>query len=196
MNRRLSNPALDSPIGPSLLPYLNGHALGISFQLILPKQNIRIQGDEQDGSGPFSILRNGCMVVDGHHRLMDLIFITQPDVYSVDRTELRPLTNLDVESIWQQTWAIVQKRDDEEKPTVLPCQIDEKGALTPFKSLFYCAHKNVYFHPLCPICGNPLVLCCNDDFLAAAGQAGESHGFKSQGENIRIYSHTLRDENR
>lgn len=169
MNSSLSKQAADSSIGPSLLPYLHGHAPGISIQLILPEQNIPIQGDGQDGSGPFSLLRNGRIAVDGHHRLLDLIFVTQSDVYSIGRSELRPLTNLDVESIWQQTWAQVQRRDDEKGPTVLPCQIDEKGTLTPFKSLFYCAHKHVYFHPLCPICGNSLALCCNDDFLAAAG---------------------------
>jgi hypothetical protein len=169
MNSSLSKQAAGSPIGPSLLPYLHGHALGMSIQLILPEQNAPIQDDEQDGSGPFSMLRNGRIVVDGHPRFLDLVFVTQLDFYSVGRSELRPLTNLDVESIWQQTWAQVQKRNGEKGPTVLPCQIDEKGTLTPFKSLFYCTHKHVYFHPLCPVCGDPLVLCCNDDFLTAAG---------------------------
>lgn len=159
----------DSAIGPSLLPYLNGHSAGISIQLVPPEQYNPLQDDAKDESGSFSLLRTGHVVVDGHQRLMDVMFVTQSDVYSGDRSELRPLTNLDVESIWQHTWAQSKNRPDGTGPTILPCQIDANGALAPFRSLFYCTHKDVYCHPLCPICGSPLVLCCSDDRLETAG---------------------------
>ncbi len=158
----------DSTINPSLLPYLNGHPEGISFQFVLSEQHIPIQGDTEEGSGPFSLLRNGRIIVDGQQRLMDVMFVIQSDFYSGVRCELRPQTNMDVESIWQQTWAQVKRQDDETGPTVLPRQIDNNGALTPFRSLFYCTFKDSYCHPLCPICGNPLVLCCDDDLLEMA----------------------------
>jgi hypothetical protein len=159
----------NSTIGPSLLPYLNGPPVGISIQLILPEQHTPIGGNAEDESGPFSVLRNGRVIVDGCQRLLDVTFVTQSDFYPGIHSELRPPTNLDVESTWQQTWAQINKLDHQTGPIVLPCQIDDNGVLIPFRSLFYCSHKDSYCHPLCPICGHPLVLCCNDDALESAG---------------------------
>jgi hypothetical protein len=154
---------------PSLLPYLIRHPVGISIQLDTAEQHIPTQDDAVDVSGPFSQLRNGHVIVDGHQRLLDVMFVTQSDIYAGVHSELRPPTNLDVESIWQQTWAQMKALNYETGPIVLPCQIGDNGALTPFRSLFYCSHKDIYCHPLCPDCGNPLALCSNDDYLEKAG---------------------------
>ncbi len=152
-------------IGPSLLPYLNSYPTGISLQLALSEQRFPVQDEDV----PFSILRQGCVMVGGHHRLMDVMFVTQSDFYAGVHSELRPLTNPDAEFVWQQTWTQIKKQDDETCPSVLPCQIDATGALAPLRSLFYCSHRALYCHPLCPACGTPLDLCCNDDFLETAG---------------------------
>lgn len=160
----------DASISSSLLPYLKPRSDGIFFQFVLPEKGDAHQGSSDlEPSGPFTRLRRACLTIGGRHKLMDIICVHQPDIYAIEPSELKPLTNLDVEYIWQQTWAGLNKLDETKRPFVLPCQINANGGLIPLKPLFYCSHKDWFCHPVCPLCGRALNLCRDDNLLMAAG---------------------------
>ncbi|MGD9367857.1 MAG: hypothetical protein PVH87_19305 [Desulfobacteraceae bacterium] len=157
-------------ISPSLLPYLNPRRDGIYFQFTFQAHARTAQRTfESESSGPFTTLRHAYVTLDGSQRLLEVICVHQPDIYTIEQSELNPLTNLDVESIWQQTWARLSKLDEETRPFVLPCQISGEGGLVPLRPLFYCLHSDRFCHPVCPICGGTLDLCRDDNLLMAAG---------------------------
>lgn len=160
----------DTSTSSSLLPYLKPRLDGIFFQFVLPEKGDATQGaSDSEPSGPFTRLRRAHLTIGGCHKLMDVICVHQPDIYSIEPSELKPLTNLDVEHIWQQTWARLSKLDEKKRPFVLPCQINESGGLVPLKPLFYCSHKDWFCHPMCPLCGSSLDLCRDDHLLMTAG---------------------------
>lgn len=160
----------DASISSSLLPYLKPRSDGIFFKFVLSEKGDAHPGlFDFDPSGPFTRLRRACLTIGGRHKLMDVICVHQPDIYAIEPSELKPLTNVAVEHIWQQTWAGLNKLDENKRPFVLPCQINANGGLIPLKPLFYCSHKDWFCHPMCPLCGRSLNLCRDDNLLMTAG---------------------------
>jgi hypothetical protein len=157
-------------IEPSLLPYLNTHAQeGIYIQFFLSvNRNVfsKTAGSERY---PITHQRHARVTVGGRHKLLDVVCIFQPDGYCIDPSVLNPITNQDLENIWQQTWKQVNKMDADARPFALPGQIGKKGELIHLRPLLYCSLKDRYGHLLCPACGGPLILCKDDDLLISAG---------------------------
>ncbi len=88
-----------------------------------------------------------------------------------ERPESLPLTNPEIEFLWQETWEGLRER-----PEVLGLA-DEEGKVRTLGPLIFCKRKREYFSPPCPDCGRPLELCLNEEKLRALGLAsfGRSH---------------------
>jgi hypothetical protein len=163
----------DSAACPSLLSFLQPRVPGIALQFLNGSDS---SGEEIfayiENPGPFADLRPGQVAIDDTGLLADLFFLVQPDHYPAGITsELRPVSNSDVDNSWQQAFMRLH-RPQAGMPPAWPSQIDEKGRLLPFCSLFYCRHTQVFCRPLCPSCGRPLALCRDDRMLHEAGLAG------------------------
>ncbi len=159
--------------GPSLLPYLNKGSAGMALDLdhtpVQPSSSLPVA----ESCGPFAVMRRGRIVVDEKCSIAAVMVLSQSDAYSFVPSELAPMTNLDIERQWRQAWKKIQSVPEsvrsEGDPVALPIQLDDQGGLIPLRPLFYCRHMNQYGHPLCPFCGDDLVLCRDDQVLQKAG---------------------------
>ncbi|MDA8138899.1 MAG: hypothetical protein M0036_09625 [Desulfobacteraceae bacterium] len=122
-----------------------------------------------EGAGPYAQILEGTLTADGKGILAELLLLVQPDHSTVASSELRPISNVQVDQLWQTAWQRLKGDVDGDPPAALPCQVDAEGALIPFRPLFYCRHRDRYAHPLCPQCGGDLTVCRDDELLRSAG---------------------------
>lgn len=166
--------------GPTLLPYLENRDLGLRLKLAItgidPKW-AQASLPAIEASGPFAQIIEGFITADGHSSFSDVFALVQADTYLFSPSELSPITNIDVEQLWQQAWAAVCK-GPEAKAFILPVQISANNSFLPLRSIFQCQFKQRYFHPLCPQCGQTLILCRDDQILHAAGLQGYSQSLE------------------
>jgi hypothetical protein len=167
----------------SLLPYLqqsqgNPH-LRISLvsdeDTVLEKTGYPFQA--VNDSDPLTRLIEAHFVTDAGSSLRKVFLSVQRDHYLLKQETLWPLSNQDIEELWQKAFSLYKARGD---PSffMLSLQINEQGNLVPFQSLFYCKNKRLFFHPPCPKCGLPLHLCTQDDLLMNSGLQSYSHSLK------------------
>jgi hypothetical protein len=172
-------PTPDATDPPSLMPYLNPCIPGIGLRLDTFETASESSAPDGAGQGPpFTTMRNGQIVFDGHSVITDIMMLSQADGYGHASSELVPLTNLDVEKSWQKAWQKMQDLQDGDRvqrpPLILPSQLAPDGGLKPVRPIFYCRQKERYAHAVCPFCGGALDLCREDGLLEAAGLAAYS----------------------
>ena len=172
-------PTPDATDPPSLMPYLNPRIPGIGLRL--DAFETASASDAPAGAGmstPFTTMRNGQIVFDGHSVITEIMMLSQADGYGHASSEMAPLTNLDVERSWQKAWKKMQGVPNGDRvqhpPLILPSQLDPNGDLKAVRPIFYCRQKDRYSHALCPFCGEALDLCRDDGLLEAAGLAAFS----------------------
>jgi hypothetical protein len=169
MNLALSNNK--SPI--SLIPYLNPGERGFFLHLTDPGTGAETQESHPFfqvvfESSPFSkILRTKIHKQDAG-TIESVFMLIQKDHYIFSDVK-EQLNNIDIENNWQTAFSFYSQNRLAQPPVVIPEQIDENGKLIPFLPLWYCRFKKVYFHPLCPVCGDPLQQCRDDDLLIKSG---------------------------
>ncbi len=154
----------------SLIPYLSS-ARG--FRLDIDRCCIEGSADretpckfgESCGSGPFSRLMGARIISDGNSQVKKVFLLMQKEVYSHATDELRPVTNPDIERYWQRTFELYTGNDQDPVCLILSGQTDPPDHLTLWRSLFFCHHRQLFFHPPCPVCGHDLHLCRDDDIL-------------------------------
>ncbi|MBR9979834.1 MAG: hypothetical protein KFF50_02275, partial [Desulfatitalea sp.] len=164
--------ALPLSTEPSLLPYLQPGHSGLRLRLALTEP--RPDGAAPpwatiEGAGPFTALAEAAITAgtDGPP-LIELLVLVQPDRYPAITSELQPVCNPDVESLWQA--AARRKASGSEIPLALwPEQIDAHKQWVPWRPIFQCHYTGRFAHPLCPRCGAGLTLCRNDSHLSKAG---------------------------
>jgi hypothetical protein len=165
---------INSATSASALPFLQPPAPGI--RLRFPQADSLAGGtlsSSPDYAGPFAELHPAQVVIDDSGTIAELFCLVQPDQYpTAVSSELRPVHNPDVENSWQAAFVHLRDSQTGGMPPAWASQVDARGRLLPFDSLFYCQHKQVYCRPLCPACGRLLVLCRDDRMLAEAGLAG------------------------
>jgi hypothetical protein len=167
------------PTEPSLIPYVDPGKAGLRLRL----NGLRTQDGHPpeslatiEGTGPYAAIVEGAVTAGGQCPAMaDLFILVQPDLYPDVSSELTPVTNLDVEQLWQAAATRMRASQSDCFSGPLPEQIDAEGRTVPWRSLFYCRHTQRYFHPLCPQCGGALTLCRDDRILEEAGLPGYTY---------------------
>jgi hypothetical protein len=161
---------------PSLLPYLqpdaNNFGLEISTVSTAPSaaQRPAYPFLQIGDAGPFARLLEGKVVTDSGSIIKRVFLLQQSDDYFWPNDEVWSFTNSDLDRLWMQAFSKYsgqsQETSGDGSPLLLSGQINESDDIVPFQPLFYCIHKNVYFHSVCPQCCNYLDLCKDDDLLA------------------------------
>lgn len=168
----------------SLLPYLSTGTGRASLRF---SQTSGAPAASDETSFPFLILNDtdplasllgGQFLSDAGCVLQDVFLLVERDRYLVTHDELRPLTNLDVESAWEKAFAYYSVALKNKGFVSLVSQVDESGKLAPLASLLLCKHRALFFHPPCPSCGLPLDLCKEDTLLSNAGLQPYSRSLK------------------
>ncbi|MFZ1986719.1 MAG: hypothetical protein WAU91_20075, partial [Desulfatitalea sp.] len=161
--------------GPSLLPYLDGRKTGLRLKLTsIPTATGPLLSSPAciEASGPLAAILPATITADGDGNFRELFLLVQPDRYPGLSSELTPVSNLQVETLWQAAFTRLSQRPAGDFPLALPDQTDAQGRLFPLRPLFYCRHQARFGHPLCPHCGGVLTLCRDDQTLRAAGLSG------------------------
>jgi hypothetical protein len=100
--------------------------------------------------------------------LMEMFLVVQPDHYLSMSSELKPLSNLDIENRWQTVLSHCAANRSAASPKALTDQKDEQGRWAPFRPLLFCEQADCFCHPICPNCGAELELCRDDRLLEKA----------------------------
>jgi hypothetical protein len=157
----------------SILSYLSGVKEGLPVGLSLTSGN----PSAPDRSAPFTVLYDSdpltrvvaaSFVTDSGCELKKVFLLLQKDRYDLQRDELWPLTNRDIDEAWERRFSLRADAGDDSSPIILAGQTGDKGLPVPFSSLFLCKKRRLYFHPPCPLCGRPLRLCMDDDLLLSS----------------------------
>ena len=184
MNRVL--PHKKVPI--SLIPYLHPGEHGFSLRLTEPGAgleagpavpvfrvfselnsffNILLAGFCEAGTEPLEpvlllIQKDAC----------ELSTVTAPanrDAQGHNERDTNALYNPDIDAIWQTAFSFYTRHHLAPSTVMIPDQVDTQGALVPFHPLWYCRFRGLYFHPLCPVCGELLLECHDDELLIDNG---------------------------
>lgn len=158
----------------SLLPYLQWPHAEASLKLSLFSSGATLLTNSYpfavlDDTSPVSRLIEASFVTDTGCLLKKVFLQIQKDRYTLAYDELSPVTNLDIDNSWSRAFASLKDGGDSCSQPFLSAQVDSRGRPTPLSSLFFCRKQNLYFHPVCPSCGNPLQLCRNDQLLVRTG---------------------------
>jgi hypothetical protein len=130
-----------------------GHSGSSSFQIIDSGQN-------------FSIVIKAGIKTRQSEVFKPLFLLIQRDHYPLLPDVLNPITNADLDKIWNET---IQFYSTDKGAFTIPSQDFNEGKPTQFAPLFFCKKKTKFFHPPCPQCGEPLDLCRDDRCLKDAG---------------------------
>ncbi len=158
----------------TLLPYLDVQS---SFYLKITLSPLEDGAEKKSGSpflvvsdsDPYSRTYDARLFTDAGAEISHTCLILQKDEYNIQKDELRPICNKDIERHWQRAF-LFYSRDNQANPLFATAgQMDADGNPVPFNSLFYCRHKKEYFHPPCPDCGQLLQLCHDDTILTECG---------------------------
>jgi hypothetical protein len=158
---------------PSLLPYLQSNENHIRLEISLTSRKASYLEKSPfpflmiDESTPFERLMEARIITVDGSTIKRVFVLQQSDNYRHVADEMWPLNNKHIDQHWRNTIEayFTQSESGNSNPILLPEQVKENGNCSPFQSLFYCAHKDVYFHPPCPQCGDLLQLCCDDTLL-------------------------------
>jgi len=119
---------------------------------------------------PLARIIHARVLSDAGSTLKRLFLFMQRDVYALRDNALYPFNNMDVRNVWQQSFDFYTdtKRNDPSF-VLLSSQHGKKGEMLPFLSLFYCRQRKIFFHPPCPVCGQVLQQCEDDELLKRSG---------------------------
>lgn len=157
---------------PSLLDYLTGSDSTFSLGFVAGFSGLN---EETAPLLPFEIINDTSALTriirarvasDALSVVKQVFLLLSRDDYSPAGAGLNPLTNIDIDSAWQNAFRSHLKRGS---LIALSAQGDDKGGLEPFRSIFYCTKVGKFFHPPCPLCGRELELCRDDRLLGEAG---------------------------
>ncbi len=164
---------------PSLLPYLQSRKNHFGLEISLSSRETSYLENSPfpflliNESTPFERLLEAKIVTDAGSHIKRVFLLQQSDNYRHIPDEMWPLTNKDIDQHWRNTIELYSSQSlvGNSNPILLAEQIQKNGEYSQFQPLFYCAFKDVYFHPPCPQCGDFLHLCCDDTLLAESNLA-------------------------
>ena len=160
-------------VSQSLLPHLDPKRV-IHLHISLRSDDPATLGQTQspfcilNDTNPLTRLIEGKFVTDAGSELKRVFLLVQSDDYRFPKGTSWPLTNPDIDAFWQHAFSLrLDERQDFEF-ILFSDFLSGDRRLLPFKSLFFCKEKSVFFHPPCPQCGGLLELCDRDDLLKDA----------------------------
>ena len=166
----------DIPHMASLLTYLEpvGNNFFLDLSLIaqetsLPEDNLFpfITANDSD---PLARLIEARIASDAGNEIKRLFLFVQRDWYTLKKNALWPFNNNDVRDFWQKALSFyVDGKRGDQYCILFANQLNKKGEIVPFSSLFYCKKTKVFFHPPCPKCGRILQQCEDDNLLRTSG---------------------------
>ncbi len=168
----------------SLLPYLDPlHGkFYLKFSLITQETELLEKTPFPflviNDTDPLASLIEARFVTDTGSELKRAFIMTQRDHYLLSRDELWPITNLDIETSWQNAFSSYAGEKQDRSLITLENQISENGRLALLPSLFFCKARQIFFHPPCPKCGLPLQQCEDDGLLISSGLQSYSGSLK------------------
>ncbi len=132
-------------------------------------------------SDPITGLLEAGVFTDAGSAIKRVFLLVQKDEYFVRRDDLWPVINDDIDRCWQRAFqANFAKGAPGMSPFVFAEQIGEDGSLLQYRPLLLCRRVQRFFHPPCPECGGPLVLCTDDELL-------EKNGLEPYSESLSRY---------
>lgn len=165
---------------PSLLDILAFSGAPLRLNLTWPPEERSSGGDSRTpfflvtDSDPLTGLYRGAFETEAGSLICPVFLLKQKDRYRQTASPLGRLTNTDVEGFWHNAAEQLPKSSSELSPIFLSGQRDSQGRLVPFRPLFFCRSRRVYFHPPCPRCGHELTLCRDDAWLVSHRLQGYS----------------------
>jgi len=120
-------------------------------------------------SDPFCRLIHAGIVGNGKSHIKKVFLLMQKEVYLHPTDEPRPVTNSMIERYWQRAFKMYGGNDNNRDTLILAGETDRPDLLTLWQSLFFCHHRQIFFHPPCPVCGHFLHLCRDDKILTGMG---------------------------
>lgn len=159
----------------SLIPYLTPRAGALHLRISHGPEGTTVLEKKSNPfllvheSGPLALLVEGRLTTSVGREIKRVFLLVQQDDYRLVKDELRPITNQDVEQIWQEAFLLYSGSFSGRSLITLPEQVSPEHTLAPFQSLFFCKLKQQFFAPPCPNCSFPLEQCYDDDLLMRAG---------------------------
>jgi hypothetical protein len=160
---------------PSLIPYLKSTDARFYLKLSMtanaspyhktPGFPFLIVSD----TDPLALIMEATVLSDAGANIKPVFLLTQKDEYHVVKDEIFPLTNQDIDSAWQQLFAFLKARSENDAILLFKDQLGDEGTLLPWAPLFFCQHRKEFFQPPCPTCGFPLEMSRDDDLLSGLG---------------------------
>ena len=116
---------------------------------------------------------------DAGSEVKRLFLFVQRDWYTLKKNALWPFNNNDVRNSWQKAFSFYTDGKRKDQSFILfSNQLNKKGEILPFSSLFYCKKIKVFFHPPCPKCGRMLQQCEDNNLLRTSGLSPFSTSLK------------------
>jgi hypothetical protein len=175
---------------PSLLPYLQPNENHFRLEISLNSRETSFLEKSPfpflliNESTPFERLLEAKIVTDAGSHVQRVFLLQQSDDYRHVPDEMWPLTNEDIDQRWKNTFELYssQSKTGRSNPILLADQIQKNGGYSQFQPLFYCAFKDVYFHPPCSECGDLILpTACHRNIVAEnhhiPDTAGENRHF-------------------
>ncbi len=165
----------EEPRNRLLLPYLDSSSAGVHLKISLVAEDpASIERAPfpfwvLDDSDPLTRILRASFLTETGSEIKSVLLFLQKDRYTLREDSLWPVHNQEVEAAWRKAFSLYGRDDLEDSLIVLGHQLDDKGELAPFGSLFYCKTHQTFFSPPCPYCGRPLEQCYNDDLLQQVG---------------------------
>lgn len=159
----------------SLIPYLDSTQHPFALRIAFPARTRDSRDNSSDSfvilndTDPLARLFMGKLVTSTGSTLKDLYLLVQRDEYCLYPPLPHLHNNTDIEHAWQEA-ARLSAATRRGALSFAPGPAGVKHIL-PFRSLFYCALRDLFFHPPCPSCGGLLELCTDDQMLKPAGLA-------------------------
>ena len=156
----------------SLLPWLDPESSKIYLKFSAPGAASSVSAIPPDfpfvdASSPLARLIPASFTDGSPQTVKDVFLLMPKDRYTFAETRV-PFSNLDIDVLWQQAG----------QAAALSASAPGGAAMPLWRSLFYCRHRQRYFHPPCPRCGKWLELCTADEVLLAAGLPAYSAGLQ------------------
>jgi len=157
---------------PSLIHYLESNDAEFHLRLSLNTLNSSAANETHspfsviDESDPLASIFEASVVSDAGSRIKSVFLLIQKDEYHLPKDEVWPANNRDVDRAWQSLFSFLTTSREHDSIVILKDQVGHNGEILPWQSLFYCAHRQIFFHPPCPKCGFALQICHDDDLLS------------------------------
>jgi hypothetical protein len=164
-----------TPAIPSLIHYLDSN--DAEFYLKLSLNNLSSSATNEihssflatDESDPLASIVEASVVSNAGSIIRNVSLLTQKDDYHLPKDEIWPANNRDAEQAWQNLFSFLTASPEHDSIIILRDQVGDNGKLLPWQSLFYCKHRQVFFHPSCPRCGSSTQICQDEDVLSRMG---------------------------